>query len=394
MKLTITKTALSDVTGHAANGVPAGVEANRPALSGMRLEASAGQLTVWATDYDGMFRWTSPADVGEPGVVLPPAAVLRRIIDNLPAGQIEMETSGDGTLVLAAGAARYEMPLLDAGEYPSLPVMPEPLVTFDAPALMQAIERAAFAADPKNAEPHRTVVSLEPDIETGTLTLVATDVYRISVAPVRWLSAGGPVPPAYIRADLLQRWARSLRGSGDRAVTVGFTATEGTAATAVIRDGSREATARCLPLDKYVDWRKALRMPAGEHLAAEADATGLAAVVHKLAAIMPPKTPLWLTFAEGEVKVATSRAEGRATGADVFPAAWEGPRFQIGFEPGRLEEGLAAMGGRTRIIMTTPSKPAFMMRIPGTGEEGMPFEDEAYRHVLMPFARSAAQPAE
>jgi DNA polymerase III subunit beta len=394
MKLTITKTALTDVTGHAANGVPAGVEANRPALSGMRLEASAGQVTAWATDYDGMFRWTAPADVGEPGAVLPPAGVLRQVLANLPSGQIQVETSGDGTLVLASGTAVYSMPLLDAGEYPSLPVLPDPAVTFEAAALVQAIERAAFAANARHAEPHLSVVRLEPDMEAGTLTLVATDAFRISVAPVQWLSAAGQVPEAYIRADLLQRWVRALSGSGDRPVTLGFAASGGAASVAALRDGAREATARCVSLEKYVDWRRGTRAPAGEHLAAEVDAAGLAAVVHKLASVMAPKLPLWLTFSGGEVKVATSRAEGRATGADVFPAAWEGPRFQIGFEPGRLEEGLAAMGGRTRIVMTTPSKPAFMMRVPGTGEGEMPFGEQEYRHVLMPFARSAAQPAE
>lgn len=393
MKLTISRLGLGDITAHAANGVPATAEASKPVLAGMRLEAASGHLTAWATDYNTTFRWTATAEVGEPGAVVPPAGMLRRIIDNLPAGPVEMETAGDGTLVLSGGTAGYEMPLLVAADYPSPPSMPDPLVTFDRFTLLTAIERTAFSADPKNAEPHRAVVRIEPDMDAGTLTLIATDVFRISVTPVRWLAAEGPVPAAYIRADLLQRWAHALKSGGGQAVTIGF-AYDGTGTSVmVLRDGSKEASARCMKLPEYVNWAKASQLPEGEYLTATVDSAGLATVARRVGTFLPPTSPLWLTFADGEVRVATSRAEGRVAGADTFPVGYDGPRFQAAFNAARLEEGLSAMGGRTQIVMTTATRPAFLMRVPD-GKEELSFEDKAFRHVVMPFGRSTEKPPE
>lgn len=398
MKLTIAKQGLLDIISHASFGVPGTVDATRSALSGIRLEASGSELTAYATDYDSTFRWTASADVGEPGTVLPSAAMLRRIIDNLPSGQVTMETTGEGeagSLLLSCGSARYEMPLLAEQDYPSLPELPGPALKFDRAVFGRALERTVFSADPKHADAPRTVVRLEPDAAAGALVLVATDIFRISVTPVKWQLASADIPLAYIRANILQHWVHALK-SGGGSVTLGFAGFaasdrengEPVASLAVLRDGSKESAARCLPLPEYVNWKRASGLPAGEYLTAGVDAAGLAEVVHRLGTILPPTSPLWLTFSGGEARVATSKAEGRATGADVFPVSWNGPRFQIAFKPAKLEEGLKAMGGYTEIVMTTPTRPAFLMRAKGAGEKEITFEDKAFRHVIMPFGRS------
>jgi DNA polymerase-3 subunit beta len=308
---------------------------------------------------------------------------------------VSLETGeNDATLLLSSGAARYEMPLLAAEDYPSLPDMALPAVMFSRAVLLRALERTAFSTDRDSEYEARTVVRLEPDAAAGTMTLIATDIYRISVTPARWEQAHGKVPPAYIRGDFLQRWARAMKEGGGITVTLGFSVQDGSAAVAVLRDGSKEMTARCTTLPEYVNWQRASQMPDGDHLAVTADAAGLAAVVRRVGTILPEKSPVWLTFTEGEVKVATSRMEGRASGADIFPVTYDGPRFQIAFNARRLEEGLAAVGGTAAIVMTTPVKPAFLMRVPDSGEKEISFEDREFRHVIMPFGRSAEKPPE
>jgi DNA polymerase III subunit beta len=391
MKTEISQAGLRDIVAWAVAAVPSRVDAQKPALAGLRLEAADGLLTAAAYDYQVARRWSAPAQAGEPGVALPPARVLADVAGRLPARPVDLETdTEENTLTLTCGAASYVLPLLAAAEYPQIPAMPVPSGSFAGPAFVRAAERVAIAADPGNASPAKTVVCLEPDAQANAMTMVATDGMRISVARVPWEAAGG-MPSLYVPAGALRDWARAMKSETGR-VTIGCTRDrQENPLTVALADGSRETSARLTALEEYPKWQKWTTLPAKDFLAAEVDTQGLLAAVKPLAALIPEVSPLYLTFTSGEVRLATSRVSGRASGADSFPVAYDGPRIQIAFKSRFLEDALGAAGGVATMIMTGPGNAVFMTPVTESGKGDAPDGGGQFLHVLMPI-RSPVEP--
>ena len=398
MKTEISQTGLRDIIAWATAAVPPRVDAGKPELGGVRLEAADGILTAEAYDRRIARRWSAPAQTGEPGVALPPAKVLAGVVDRLPVKPVELETDADeNTLALTCGAARYVLPLLDAALYPQTPDMPAPAGSFVGPALVRAVERVAFAADPDSAELAKTVVHFEPDPRDGTVTLVATDKYRVSIAArIPCEMTGEGAPAADIPAGALRDWARAMKAGCGQAVTVGFSRDLRGNPTAIgLADGSRETSIRLTELEEYLDWRKWAALPVGDFAAAEVDTQGLAAAVKPLAALIPDMAPLYVTFTDGEVLLATSRVSGRASGADSFPVIYDGPRIQMAFRPKFLEEALTAAGGTATLIVTGAAKPMYVTPVTESGKgKNAGADGDRFLHIVMPISKPVEPPPE
>jgi DNA polymerase III subunit beta len=394
MKTETSQAGLRDIIAWAMAAVPPRVDAGTPEFGGIRLEAAENLLTAAAYDRRVARRWSAPAQTGEPGVALPPAKVLAGVVDRLPAKPVELEVDeNENTLVLTCGAARYVIPLLDAKVYPQIPDMPAPMGSFAGHALVRALERVVIAADPNNASPPKTVVRFEPDPGKGTVTMVATSGPRISVARIPCEMAGG-MPVAHVPASALRDWARAMKPTVGGRVTIGFTRDlQGNPGTAALADGSRETSVRCTASD-YPEWRKWAALPAGEFLAAEVDTAGMVAAIKPLAALIPDVAPLYLTFTPGEVLLATSRVSGRASGADSFRAGYDGPRFQIAFRAGYLEEALTAAGGVATMIMTGHAKAVYVTPVTKSGKGESGDDGEHFLHVVMPIGSPTEPPPE
>jgi DNA polymerase III subunit beta len=396
VKTEISQPGLRDIVAWATAAVPPRVDAARPELGGIRLEAAGGLLTASAYDRQVARRWSAPAQTGEPGVALPPARVLAGVTDRLPARPVELETDpGENALVLTCGAARYAIPLLDAALYPQIPGMPDPAGSFAGPALVRAVERTVLAADPDAAEPARTVVRFEPDAEGETVTLVATDTRRVSVARIPCETVDWAMPAAHIPASALSAWARAMKSGGAGRVQAGFTrGAQESPLTIGLADGSRETSIRLTALEEYVNWRRFATLPAENFLAAEVDTAGLVAAVKPLAALIPDLAPLFLTFTKGEVRLATGRVGGRASGADSFPVAYDGPRFQLAFRASFLEDALTATGGVATLIMTGPSRAVYVTPVTESGKGKSDDDGGQFLHVVMPIGNPTEPPPE
>lgn len=70
-----------------------------PALSGVRLSASAGTLSLVATDLELTISRTVPADMVAAGSVVAPGRHLLELVRRLPPGPVRLEAEPGGTVL-------------------------------------------------------------------------------------------------------------------------------------------------------------------------------------------------------------------------------------------------------------------------------------------------------
>ena len=152
-----------------------------PSLSGVRLTAAEGKLTLAATDTElGLTMTISEVAVEDEGTLLLPGRLLGDVVRNLPDGEVSLQLRGEERDVeLTAGSARFHLRTLPVEDFPRSPSFEEETAKLPAQPLAETIDRVARAASRDEVRPILTGVLLR--VEGGTLTMVATDSYRLSV---------------------------------------------------------------------------------------------------------------------------------------------------------------------------------------------------------------------
>ena len=124
-----------------------------------------------------------PAEVAEPGTALVPGRLLLEIIRSLPGLPVEFRDDPDGVL-LECGEASFALVTLPPDDYPELPGVPRLAGTVDGGAFGLAIGQVTPAASRDDTLPLLTAVNLE--LGGQTMTLAATDRYRLAVRELGW----------------------------------------------------------------------------------------------------------------------------------------------------------------------------------------------------------------
>ena len=142
-----------------------------------------GTLTLSAFDYEVSAKITVAAEVAEAGTVLVLGRLLADISRNLPDRPIDVATDGSKVQV-TCGSSRFSLLMMPADDYPTLPTSPEPSGTIDGHVFTQAVAQVSVAADRGDTLPILTGVRVE--IEGDTMTLLATDRYRLAMRELHW----------------------------------------------------------------------------------------------------------------------------------------------------------------------------------------------------------------
>ena len=112
-----------------------------------------------------------------------PGRLLAEITRACPPHPVEITAEG-AAVTLTCGNARFTLPTLPVEDYPSLPSMPPSAGTVDSDVFAEAVAQVAVAAGRDDTLPMLTGVRLE--IEDETVTLAATDRYRLAVREFAW----------------------------------------------------------------------------------------------------------------------------------------------------------------------------------------------------------------
>jgi DNA polymerase III subunit beta len=384
-----------------------------PVLSGLLLQAEDDVLTLSCFDYEVSARARLAAEVKEPGTALVPGRLLAEITRSLPA--LDVEVAADADLVdLTCGSAEFGLVSLPVAEYPALPELPPAAGTVDGGVLAVAAGQVVPAASRDDTLPMLTAVCL--DIDGETMTLAATDRYRMAVRDVRWDPAvprlrAAAMVPARTLADV----ARTM--AAGEPVTVSFGTGDADAGTGApgpsprdprpadgvisFEGGDRRLTARLIG-GEFIKYRS--RFPAEFRSRALLPATPFIEAVRRVSLVAERATPVRLAFGSGNV-VIEAHTDGRARASEAVPAEFDGDERVISFSPHYLLDGLAAASaaaadpvfarrdeqgappadpGQIRLEFSSPAKPAL---ITWAGDEGPDPEhpEPAFRYLVVPL---------
>ena len=190
--------------------------ATLPVLSGLRLEASEdGRVRVAATDLELTMETAFAAAVDEPGKAIVPGRLFGEMSRNLSSGQVSVAGT-DGEVEIGSGRGRFRVRSLTPDDYPALPIEDRDesagvQVILDAGALAAALSQVVRAAS--GDESRQILTGVLWELESGKVTLAATDSYRLAVSSLE--ASGGPEEErkVVLPARTLGELARALQGA-------------------------------------------------------------------------------------------------------------------------------------------------------------------------------------
>lgn len=372
MKFRVERDVLADAATWTARTIP-----NRPptpVLTGVLLEADVqGVLRISSFDYEVSARVEIAADVEVPGTALVPGRLLADISKSLPAKPVEFVLDGS-RVVVTCGSSRFTLASMPVDEYPSLPQMPQTSGVIDVGVFTSAISQVSVAASRDETLPLLTGVRIE--IEGDTMTLLATDRYRLAMRELTWNPSSPSMSSvALVRARTLSDVAKSLGGAGEVTVAlsteggaelVGFEA-NGRRTTSLLVDGDYPPVRRLFPEETPIHAVVAL--------------PGLVEAARRVALVAERNTPIRLSFSDGQVILEAGQGDD-AQASEALEASLIGEDISTAFNPHYLLDGLGALTTDfVRLSFTAPSKPAVL-----TGQGSLEGDDDdSYKYLIMPI---------
>jgi DNA polymerase-3 subunit beta len=192
----------------------------QPILSGVLLEAVDGALVLSSFDYEVSSRTEIAAEVDETGTALVSGRLLAEIASRLPNAPVQFSTD-EGKIVVSCGSARFTLLSMPVEEYPTLPQVEDRTGVLPAEDFAAAVAQVAVAASRDDVTPVITGVQLE--VGDNTLSLVATDRYRVAVRDIDWDAGNTPTPEgttALIPARTLSEVGKTFQHAGTVAVSI------------------------------------------------------------------------------------------------------------------------------------------------------------------------------
>jgi DNA polymerase-3 subunit beta len=341
-----------------------------PVMAGVLVRAAGSDLTVSGFDGEVSNQCSTMAHVTDPGSVLVSGRLLAEITKALPAKPVDVAAVGSH-VEITCGSARFTLPTMPVEDYPTLPEMPAVAGTVDAAAFASAVAQVAIAAGRDDTLPILTGVRME--FEGETLTMLATDRFRLAVREIPWRpDATDASFAALVPARTLTDVAKTAAGF-DSDLTVAIS--RGAAGEGLIgfAGGSRRTTSRLLD-GEFPPVRRLL--PSSFAATADVSVSVLSEVVKRISLVAERSTPIRMSFSADGMIVEASGA-GDAKASEAMDCTYHGEPMTIAFNHQYLIDGLASVGSAVaRLSFNDPKKPATMVPV-GDGASG-------YVYLMMP----------
>ncbi len=365
MRLTCAKEDLAGVLS--AVGRATSTKSTVPVLGNILVDAKDGTVIVAATDMELSLRAPLIATIEEPGsVVLPRLAA--DIVRSMSPGSVVIEhRPGEGIVSLSSGASSFALNCHQASEFPELPPDVGEGIVLPAAAILAATERVTKAASRDDTRPVLTGVLVR--LESDSLTMVATDSYRLAVriGPI----TNGPAEPveALIPARALAEAQRVLALAGVDEAELVLTETQAT-----LRAGDVRLTTRLID-GQFPDYRQLIPERFEHELAL--NRAELLGVLTRIGVLAQRNTPVRMAFKDGELTV-SAVSDQLGEGRESLPVAFSGEPVEIGFNVEFLRAGVDSIEGETvRLGIISPLRPGLLRG-----------ESDDFRYLLMPIRLS------
>ena len=335
-------------------------------LSGILVSATADGVSLCATDLEMGLKTDLAATVEGEGAVLLPGRLFAELSRSLgdPTVEIELRES-ERDVEIRCGGSSFHLRTLPSEDFPHFPDEEGEPVKIPAAALASTVELVAGAASRDDMRPVLTGVLVTA--ADSSMTMVATDSYRLAVKTTQLEGAIGGELEANIPARALRELGRIVSSDGVEEVSVVLSRNQ-----AVFRAGATVLSTRLIE-GQFPNFRQLLpesyehdvRLPRGE----------LLEVIRRVSQLAQRNAPLRLAFAPGELTVAASTPDvGDAE--ETMPASFEGDPLEIGFNPDFLREGIESVQGDEVLVrLISPLRPGLLQ----------PIDNEDFRYLVMPI---------
>ncbi|MDO4665658.1 MAG: DNA polymerase III subunit beta [Actinomycetaceae bacterium] len=368
MKFRVDRDVLADAVTWTARTLP-----QRPAvpvLAGVRLCAENSTLVLSSFDYETSARAVIEVSVEQTGEALVSGRLLADICKSLPAKPVDV-TLDEQNVRIRCGSADFSLITMPLDDYPALPDVPQTVGTIDSAELARAVAQVSLAASRDDTLPMLSTINCE--FNGNTLTLLATDRYRLAQRDIPWQPASDEYQAgALVRSKMLSEMTKSLAGGGEARIALGEGQLIG------LEQGGRRMTSQVTEGD-YPPVKRLFPEETSTH--AVVDRAAMQSALKRVSLVTDRNTAVRLTFEMGRLTLEAGRGEDARAREDL-PAHLEGETIQTAFNPHYLLDGLTALDTPyVRMAFTHSAKPAVM-----TGqEEPAGAEQGDYRYLLMPI---------
>ncbi len=372
MKLRVEHDVFADAVSWVARTIPS--RPSLPVLAGMKIEADRdGSVALSSYDPDISSHAVIEAAVDDPGTTLVHGRLLSDFARALPNKPIDMELKG-AKLEVVCGSSHISMQSMPLEDYPSAPPMPEVSGVVDGALWQETVAQVVTAASSDDTLP--LLVSVCIEIEGKTMSLMATDRYRLAVRDLTWEPANEDASHRIlVRASRLSDIAKALGSVGKvelaidnsgRTGMIGFSAA-GRHNVARLIDGEYPQVRNLFP----------------------SETTGYAVIgrqemldaIKRARLVVEKNSAVRLSFSEGQVILEAGQGDNAQT-SEALEATLHGEDIVMAFNPSFLQEGLGATSAPyVRLSFTSASKPAVLTAQPEIDGE----DDQEFRLLLMPI---------
>ena len=355
-----------------------------PILSGVLIEATATGLILSSFDYEVSAQTEIVAEVEETGKVLVSGRLLAEIASRLPNAPVRFSTE-NSRIKVSCGSASFTLLSMPVEEYPSIPQVNTQSGLVPAEEFASAVAQVAVAASRDDVTPVITGVQLE--VTENSLSLVATDRYRVAVREIDWDSGSNPTGSeptsgtitALVPARTLQEVGKTFGHSGTISVSItnsddreliAFTANKKTVTSLLIK-GNFPPVRRLFPetVDNY----------------AVMNTADLIEATRRVQLVLEREAALRFTFATDGVTLEAVGSE-QAQASETIDAILSGTETVVSLKPQFLLDGLSAVHSEfVRISFTkteNPNKPGPVLITSQTSREQA--GADSYKYLLQP----------
>ena len=337
-----------------------------PSLGGILLNASGSELELRSTDVELSLILSTEATVESEGSVLLPGRLLADVVRSLSGTEVTLALRPEERDVeISAAGSTFHLRTLQSDEFPRLPEFEGETVKMPAGPLAETVDRVARAASRDEVRPILTGVLVTANEKT--LTMVATDSYRLSVKHTELEQPIASELEANVPARAMRELSRLIAQEGADEVEIAVQRNQilfrvaGVILASRLIEGQFPSYRQLLP----ETFEHEVRLPREE----------LLDVTRRVSQLAQRTAPLRMAFAEGELTVAAETPDvGDAK--ESMPAPYDGEPLEIAFNPQFLIEGVESVDtDEVAIQLTSPLRPGLLR----------PLGREDFSYLVMPI---------
>jgi DNA polymerase-3 subunit beta len=342
-----------------------------PILSNLLLEAGDSSLRISATDLELGICCGCSAKIKKEGSGTIPAKRLFEIVRSLPDKEVKIKLLENHWVQVTCERASFKLVGMAKDNYPTLPAVPDALVTLPADVLSTMIKRTIFSISSEESRYtlNGALLILKPD----NVAMVATDGHRLALIE-RDLEVPGLknelriLIPRKAMAELQRLLAEAEDGS-----QIGLAKDE---SHLYFSMGHRVLISRMLT-GQFPNYEAVL--PRENKLLIELDHNVISTAIRRVALLADQRSrAVRLKLSDGQMEISSSSGEfGEAH--EVLEIEFKGEAMQVGFNYEYLLDFLSVVDGSGKVrLELKDEQSAGQLR---AGEE----EAFRYRYVVMPM---------